>query len=643
MRNLSLFIFFLSLMTIAHAEVYQWKDASGKIHYGEQNAGADKKNITTVEIRDKYHISPVESKAAIQYTSKTPHRQVSFNNLKLILPDSENEDVRVGRIICGAPIDLYWQKGFVDFSKPEVIQGSIAKFSELGYSVRNGIKNSASPTSLSLEAEIIDIKVNKCPSNKSKDISQNATYLKIKWNLSDPLSGKVHFTGESAGSHDALSARAVKSGADISFDAALAVATNNLLADTAFIKAIAPIDMTTLATKFDEKIIVRTQYGTGSGSFKEQADTLMKNTVIVKTKEGFGSGVVINNEGYLLTNAHVVGDATKFSIIIGDNTINAVLVRKEVVRDVALIKITDNFSTLQGVNVSRALSKVGDEIYIIGAPLSLENSQTTTKGIVSAYRSMQGLRYLQTDASVNHGSSGGPVFNEHGELIALTVSGLLTKDGAGLGINYLIPINDAFRYLNLDNAANENNAVKTINTFIEKLPLTDNKNSFLFKFNPLVAYIIDWLNSPLWPTTDVAEKSIAIAQPESEPLPQLSGLTELPKKMYDTSIARAKFSEALIRVNPLRTLISSYYSDQNKWPNHFSDIDIDGDTLKHPKLIEKVGIELGGSLHVDLSPEIFGEDQYFELTPDTTNPTLIDWVCKTTLSKPMWVGNCEGI
>jgi S1-C subfamily serine protease len=82
--------------------------------------------------------------------------------------------------------------------------------------------------------------------------------------------------------------------------------------------------------------------------------------------------------------------------------------------------------------------------------MSLNNS--ITKGILSARRTINGLVYYQTDASINHGNSGGPVFDASGELVALTVAGVFTQGGASLNVNYLIPIEDALTKLNIESA-----------------------------------------------------------------------------------------------------------------------------------------------------------------------------------------------
>ena len=80
---------------------------------------------------------------------------------------------------------------------------------------------------------------------------------------------------------------------------------------------------------------------------------------------------------------------------------------------------------------------------MIGTPLSLELSHSVTEGVLSAVRQVDGGRLYQTDAAVNPGNSGGPVFDETGELVAISVSGLVGAQGNSLNVNYLIPIDRA--------------------------------------------------------------------------------------------------------------------------------------------------------------------------------------------------------
>ncbi len=492
---LVLFIFFLSQSALC--EIYQWRDEKGNVHFGEKNALKNNQTAERVEIRDKYYINTIALKEPIKYTKQDAHRAINFSNIELKLPRADVENVRIGRVTCIAPIDIYWKDGSVDEKDPRTVDSSIVVFQQQGYTVINSIGNELDlPTNLKMVAEIVDVKMNICPSRSKRNVSQNATYIKIRWVLSDPVNGKVIYSETSSGSHDALQEPHKLNGTQISFQIALANATTNLLADVNFSNSLLPVDINHVVEKFDSAVAASFQYGNGLGNFEENVNSLKANSAIIKTTEGHGSGVLISSEGYLVTNAHVIGSEKNFKVLLSGQEYNGILIRKEVTRDVALIKITDKMPLLSGVSIAQKIPGAGEEIYVIGTPLALELSQTITKGIVSATRVIQGLNYLQTDASINRGNSGGPVFNKKGELVALTVAGMFTRDGASININYLIPIDDVLSFLNINNSF-------TSNPMLEKVAagLYESDSSNGDKDQPplkrFVLFLLSWLNSPL--------------------------------------------------------------------------------------------------------------------------------------------------
>ncbi len=131
--------------------------------------------------------------------------------------------------------------------------------------------------------------------------------------------------------------------------------------------------------------------------------------------------------------------------------------------------------------------------------------------------------------------------------------------------------------------------------------------------------------------------------PKPEVKPESTGLSALPSKIQNTYVTRANFAKAVTLVNPLRISISSYYAEHGEWPTNFSDIDIDSSTLSEPGVVDSVSLRLGGVLHVKLSADAFGAGHYFQMIPDTKRSTMIDWACKTTLDKSLWVGSCSAI
>ncbi|MBA2589771.1 MAG: trypsin-like peptidase domain-containing protein [Alphaproteobacteria bacterium] len=87
-------------------------------------------------------------------------------------------------------------------------------------------------------------------------------------------------------------------------------------------------------------------------------------------------------------------------------------------------------------------------VYAIGSPLGKAFQGTVSSGVVSATRTVEGLRFIQSDVSITHGSSGGALLDESGAVIGIAVSGV--EVGGPVGINFFIPIGDAMDFLNLE-------------------------------------------------------------------------------------------------------------------------------------------------------------------------------------------------
>jgi len=158
-----------------------------------------------------------------------------------------------------------------------------------------------------------------------------------------------------------------------------------------------------------------------------------------------GSGFLISPDGYILTNNHVVENAEKVTVKIGENSeFKAKVIGTDPDSDVAVIKIeTTNQPYLEFAD-SDAL-EVGEWVIAIGNPFGL--SHTVTAGIVSAKgRSGMGLNryedFIQTDAAINFGNSGGPLLNLDGKVVGINAA-IVSGTGGNLGIGLAIPINMA--------------------------------------------------------------------------------------------------------------------------------------------------------------------------------------------------------
>ena len=165
---------------------------------------------------------------------------------------------------------------------------------------------------------------------------------------------------------------------------------------------------------------------------------------IPQEKTGYGSAFFISKDGYLLTNHHVVEDASKVTIVLNDRReLDATVVGSDERTDVALLKVQGaSFPELRTGNVDQL--RVGEPVLAIGSPFGFDYSASA--GIVSAkMRNMMGetsVPFIQTDVALNPGNSGGPLFNQRGEVVGVN-SRIFSGTGGYMGLSFSIPIDVA--------------------------------------------------------------------------------------------------------------------------------------------------------------------------------------------------------
>ena len=157
--------------------------------------------------------------------------------------------------------------------------------------------------------------------------------------------------------------------------------------------------------------------------------------------QSLGSGFVINSSGIVITNNHVVGDANDILVIFTDGRkLKAKVIGKDPKVDVAVLKVESD-KPLKTVKFGDSdKMRVGDGVMAVGNPFGL--GETVTAGIISARnRNIDSGPYddfLQTDASINKGNSGGPLFNLQGEVIGINTA-ILSPSGGSIGIGFATP------------------------------------------------------------------------------------------------------------------------------------------------------------------------------------------------------------
>jgi Do/DeqQ family serine protease len=167
---------------------------------------------------------------------------------------------------------------------------------------------------------------------------------------------------------------------------------------------------------------------------------------IPRREGGMGSGVIVRQDGYILTNHHVVDGAQEVKVELADGrSFDAKVIGTDQPTDLAVLKI--DAGSLKTLTLGDSDSvRVGDVVLAVGNPLGV--GQTVTMGIVSAKGRSTGLGdgsyedFIQTDAPINRGNSGGALVNTEGELIGIN-SQILTPTGGNIGIGFSIPANMA--------------------------------------------------------------------------------------------------------------------------------------------------------------------------------------------------------
>ncbi|MEL6628932.1 MAG: trypsin-like peptidase domain-containing protein [Bacteroidota bacterium] len=171
-------------------------------------------------------------------------------------------------------------------------------------------------------------------------------------------------------------------------------------------------------------------------------------TVTIDTEEGHGSGFFVSGDGFILTNLHVVANKEKVEVIDSDeNRYDAELIRKDEEHDLALLR-AETFPLFAFSLPQEKNYESGNSIFAIGTPSDLTLGQTLTAGIISGERQVGNSSLIQIDASVNFGSSGGPIVSKTGELLGIINSKMV---GMGVeGIAFGFPAHLIGEYLHLE-------------------------------------------------------------------------------------------------------------------------------------------------------------------------------------------------
>ncbi len=470
----------------ASAQVYKWVDENGKVHFTDKPPKAAEAEPEVVRIKPKKTQSGSELPAVarlepIRNTANAKAKTVALEHLSLEYR-GEADEKAIGRTYkftreAGAkaarlrqsdeapdsPFPCLHQGNLtLDNAKYILAQTSLQEsfaevFESNGYAIAGektfALQQSAG-NDLSLAAVITDVRLMHCGSRSAPNLrtfTQNATYLEVEWKVFDNLARRVVLEVTTEGVDDRFKRGARFNGAAVSMAQAFRQATEHLLARPDFVDLL--LAKATLETGYagDGSTIddIRIVHGGAGRSFTQRTGEIEKAAVTIRTATGHGSGFLISAPGYVLTNQHVVGKNREVIVIAGKQERRAVVVRSHPGRDVALLRLEQGFDS-EPLHIDANDVSLGEEIYVVGTPLDERLDFSISRGIISARRILDERNYYQTDAAVNPGNSGGPVFNRSGNVIGITVAGLFTRDGASRNINYVIPIIDALAALDID-------------------------------------------------------------------------------------------------------------------------------------------------------------------------------------------------
>ncbi len=238
--------------------------------------------------------------------------------------------------------------------------------------------------------------------------------LTVEWQLFNALGKNIVFqtTTTGYGKERGTSIAAVYS--------AFRQALNNLLAEEEFASILVKkVNVVSLPPEANKIIPISLQTNTKPIKLPQDIAIVFESVVTLRVGASIASGFIISSDGYLLTAAHVVSGVSAANVRLKSGlTLNAEVVRIDENQDIALLKMPGSGYNAVALCTDQR-SEIGTEVYAIGTPLSEEFAYSVSKGIVSGYRTRQEMSFIQTDASLNPGNSGGPLLNAQGQVMGI--------------------------------------------------------------------------------------------------------------------------------------------------------------------------------------------------------------------------------
>ncbi len=260
----------------------------------------------------------------------------------------------------------------------------------------------------------------------------SAASLTIEWQVFDTFLDEVIYSSTTKGR-----GQGTRDGAGC-VEKAVISSLDHLLSDQGFVDVVKSESQGSFGEENDRltKIIVNVNPQAHVYQLPGDLASVLPAVLTVLAGDSFGSGVLVSSDGWAITAGHVV--AGKDEVVVRLNSgleLTAEVVRIDRPQDVALIRLPGSGHPFLDV-IDQSAIQIGQDLFVIGTPASEVLEYSVSKGIVSGLRELNGKKFLQTDAAVNPGNSGGPILSVNGTvmaIVALKVSGL-EFEGLAFGV-----------------------------------------------------------------------------------------------------------------------------------------------------------------------------------------------------------------
>lgn len=393
-------------------------------------------------------VKTAEARTAISVADRSGLLTAALKKFRVKMDPAKKAGTMQSGWLCGTSQPIAWNKQLVTAVTQPVARALRREMSRAGYPAPAS-KDSAFETrpavgsDLDMAATLNQLDIRTC--NHGDGEFAGGLWLQVRWEVFSPRLQKVVLDVTTEGSYWDENPKRIS--VVQMLDKAYGVAAGNLLADPRFVEAMSGARAEAAAPAAAQAARLRIKPGREpAGGLAKNATLLRSAVVTLDSGRGTGSGFFIGREGYLLTNQHVVRDARflKVKLATGRELVGEVL-QSDARRDVALVKTESTGAEPLAIRAGEP--NIGEDVYAIGSPYGERFSGTLTRGVLSGHRTLDALRFLQSDVAVLPGNSGGPLLDADGRVVGIAVRAL---DAGRANLNLFIPIQEALDVLAVD-------------------------------------------------------------------------------------------------------------------------------------------------------------------------------------------------